>query len=193
MKRIPGVVVGIVKDLNDRSGQGRINLEFSHLPNGQRSGWAPVAAALAGKNRGAFFMPEIDDEVLVAFQHGDFNHPYIVGFLWNGVDTPPESDHKNRVIVTPGGHTLRFEDGDNKKVILQSNSGHKIKLDDSSGSESLTLETKGNQSVILDDEAKTITLKTGDQSVTLDDTAGSITLKGGQRILEMSSGMVKIS
>ena len=57
-----------------------------------RSAWAPVAAPLAGKKRGAFFMPELGDEVLVAFEHGDFDHPFIIGFLWNGVDTPPETD-----------------------------------------------------------------------------------------------------
>jgi len=98
-----------------------------------------VAAPLAGKQRGVFFMPEIDDEVLVAFEHGSFDHPYIIGFLWNGVDTPPESNPDNRVVVTPGGHTLRFEDGDGgKKVILKSSSGQTITLDDSDGS--ITLE-----------------------------------------------------
>ncbi len=130
----------------------------------------------------------------MSFEQGDVNHAYSVGFLWNGVDKPPESDPKNRVILTPGGHTLRFEDGDNKKIILQSSSGHKITLDDSSSSPTLKLQTKGDQSVTLDDQAKTITLQTkGSQSVTLDDQASSITMQGGGRILKMSNGMVQIS
>ena len=168
MKRIPGVVVGIVKNLTDNGGQGRIQLEFPHLPGGPKSGMAPVAAALAGKKRGAFLMPEIDDEVLVAFEQGDINHPYVLGFLWNGVDTPPESDPKNRVILTPGGHTLRFQDGDGfKKVILQSSSGHKITLDDTQSGQKMTLETNGKQTVTLDDLQKSITLSGGGRTITM--------------------------
>src|SRR5881397_3606107 len=106
MVRHPGVVTALVKEIDKK---GRLKLEFKWLTkDGHRSAWAPVAAALAGKQRGAFFMPEVDDEVLVAFEHGDFDHPFVVGFLWNGVDTPPETTNKNRVIKTPGGHELRF-------------------------------------------------------------------------------------
>ena len=46
---------------------------------------------MAGKERGYWFMPEVDDEAIVAFEHGDFDHPFVVGFLHNGVDTPPDS------------------------------------------------------------------------------------------------------
>ena|SRR5262245_32057600 len=175
MKRYPGVVTGIVKSLDDPEGQGRIELQFPWLSESQRSSWAPVAAPLAGKDRGAFFMPEVDDEVLVAFDQGDFDHPFIVGFLWNGVDTPPETTNKNRIIKTPGGHQLRFEDTDGaKKIIVKSNDEHQIEIDDA---------------------ARTITIKTksGALSVTLNDTAQSIKLQGGGRILEMSGGMILVS
>ena len=175
MKRIHGVVSAVVKDLKDPDGQGRVQLEFRHLPDGPASAWAPVAAALAGGGRGAFLMPEVEDEVLVSFDQGDFNHPFIVGFLWNGVDKPPETDPKNRVILTPGGHTLRFEDGDSKKVILKSSSGHTITLDDSSGSEKVKIETNGKLSLTMDDVAK------------------SITLSGGGRSLTMQSGTLKVT
>ena len=142
MKQYPGVVVAIVKNLQDPDGQGRIEVQFPWLSDSLRSSWAPVAAPLAGKQRGLYFMPEVDDEVLVAFEHGSFDHPYIVGYLWNGKDIPPESDANNRVIVTPGGHTLRFEDGDGgKKVLLKSSSGQAITLDDSESS--ITLEGGG--------------------------------------------------
>ena len=100
-----------------------------------------LAAPLAGKQRGAFFMPERGDEVLVAFEDGSFNSPYIIGFLWNGVDMPPETDSQNRVIMTPGGHTLRFEDGNEKKIVLKSSSGQTITLDDTENS--ITLEGGG--------------------------------------------------
>lgn len=172
MKRYPGVVTALVKEIDD---QGRLKLEFQWLTKeAHRSAWAPVAAALAGKQRGAFFMPEIDDEVLVAFEHGDFDHPFVVGFLWNGVDTPPESDTSNRVIKTPGGHELRFEDGEVKKVIVKSNGGHQVEIDDA---------------------AQSITVKTnsGNQSLVLNDTSGSVELRGGGRSVKLQSGTVEIS
>jgi uncharacterized protein involved in type VI secretion and phage assembly len=172
MKRYPGVVTGIVKSLSDPDGQGRIELQFPWLSDSLRSSWAPVASALAGKERGAFFMPEIDDEVLVAFEHGDIDHPFIVGFLWNGVDTPPETTNQNRVIKTPGGHQLRFEDTDGaKKVILKSNGGHQIEINDAS--ETITIKTNsGNQIIVLNDAAK------------------SATVRGGNRMIEMVGGQI---
>jgi len=136
-----GVVPGIVTSLDDPEGLGRIQLKFPKISPSLESSWAPVAAPLAGKQRGAFFMPELNDEVLVAFENGNFNHPYIIGHLWNGKDIPPESDPKNRVFVTPGGHTLRFEDGDEKKIVLKSSSGQTVILDDAEGS--ITLEGGG--------------------------------------------------
>jgi uncharacterized protein involved in type VI secretion and phage assembly len=172
MKRYPGVVTGIVKDLNDPDGQGRIELQFPWLSESVPSSWAPVASALAGKERGAFFMPELDDEVLVAFEHGDFNHPFIVGFLWNGVDTPPETTNQNRIIKTPGGHQLRFEDKDGaKKVILKSNGGHQVEINDAT--ETITIKTNsGNQFIVLNDAAK------------------SVTVRGGGRVVEMVGGQI---
>jgi uncharacterized protein involved in type VI secretion and phage assembly len=133
MNLLNGVAVGIVTNLEDPAGEARIQLRFPWLDSTQRSAWAPIAAPLAGQGRGAFFMPEEGDEVLVAFEHGDFAHPFIVGFLWNGVDTPPETDRSNRVIITPGGHSLRFED-ENGVVSLSSSSGLSVKLDDGAGS-----------------------------------------------------------
>jgi uncharacterized protein involved in type VI secretion and phage assembly len=175
MKRYAGVVTGIVKNLNDPDGQGRIELQFPWLSDSVRSSWAPVASALAGKQRGAFFMPEIDDEVLVAFEHGDINHPFIVGFLWNGVDTPPETTNQNRIIKTPGGHQLRFEDtAGAKKVIVKSNGGHQVEINDA---------------------AQTITIKTsgGNQFIVLNDASKSVTIRGGGRVVEMALGQIKMT
>lgn len=176
MKRIPGVVIGIVKGLKDDSGQGKILLQFPHLPGGPKSAMAPVATPMAGKNRGFYYMPEIDDEALVSFEQGNVNFPRILGYMWNGADTPPETEPKNRIFLSPGGNTLRFEDKDNaKKVILQSSSGHKVVLDDSSSANCITIQTKNNL------------------SVTLSDAKQSITLSGGGRNIKMEGGKVTIS
>ena len=151
MKRCPGVVIGIVVGHKDPRGEGRVQIKFPTLPEIREYPWAPLATPLAGKNRGMYFLPEKDDEVLVTFEQGDFDHPYIVGFLWNGVDRPPESDHKNRVILTPGGHTLRFEDTDGKKkVILKTDAGHEIVMDDTVP-QKITVKTKGGNKVEISD------------------------------------------
>lgn len=175
MKRYAGVVPGIVKNLDDPKGLAQIELQFNKIPDEARSAWARVAAPMAGRDRGAFFMPEIDDEVLVAFEDGDFDHPYVLGFLWNGVDTPPETTTQNRIIKTPGGHQLRFEDTNGaKKVILTSHGGHQVEIDDS---------------------AQTITIEchSGNQFIVLDDAASSITLRGGQRMMKMAGGTIEMT
>jgi uncharacterized protein involved in type VI secretion and phage assembly len=175
MGKIHGVVTGQVASVDDPDQQGRIQVSLPYLGGQNESCWAPVATMMAGGGTGSWFMPEVGNEVLIAFNQDDVAHPYIVGFLWNGQDGPPDPDPKNRVILTPGGHTLRFQDADgSKKVILQSSSGQVITLDDS-GSGSITV-TSPNGS---------ITLNSGESS--------SITLQGGGRIFTMSNGTVQIS
>ncbi len=95
-------------------------------------------------------MPELEDEVLVAFDHGDFDHPYIVGFLWNGVDKPPRSTPSTRVLVTPGRHMLEFEDDATKpKITLKSAGNHSIVIDDTAAT--ITVRTSGGQQIVLND------------------------------------------
>lgn len=175
MKTPEGVEIGIVVSTDDPAGEGRLQLRFPTISPTVRSSWAPVATFLAGSQRGAFFMPEVGDQVLVAFHRGHFDHPFVIGFLWDGGSRPPESDIKNRVIMTPGNHTLRFEDGDDKKIIIRSSSGHEIVLDDSPGAQSITIKTQGNQTLVLEDLTQ------------------SIKLQGGGRSIELRAGMVQIT
>jgi uncharacterized protein involved in type VI secretion and phage assembly len=142
MSKIPGVVTGVVKSVADPDHQGRVQISLPYLGGQNDSTWAPVATLMSGDDRGSWFMPEVGDEVLVAFNQEDVQHPYIIGFLWNGQDTPPETDNKIRTLVTPGGHSLRFEDTDGaKKVIVKSSSNMTITLDDSDSS--ITLQGGG--------------------------------------------------
>jgi uncharacterized protein involved in type VI secretion and phage assembly len=134
MNHFRGVIPGLVQSLKDPQGMGRIQVRFPRMPGENRSFWASVAAPMAGKDRGFFFQPELDDEVLVAFEEGDPQHPYVVGFLWNGKDLPPESDPQNRVLKTTGGHTMRFEDKSRGKVVIKSNDGLKVTMDDNANS-----------------------------------------------------------
>jgi uncharacterized protein involved in type VI secretion and phage assembly len=110
MGRSYGVVVGTVVDVNDLEGQGRVLVRYPWMRGKNQGYWAPVSTLMAGGGRGAWFMPEKDDEVLVAFEQGDVSHPFILGFLWNGQDKPPTTNPHLRVIRSVNGHEIRFYD-----------------------------------------------------------------------------------
>lgn len=142
-----GVYTALVVDVVDPDGQGRVRVRLPWSPdNGDTAyeAWARLATMMAGAGRGSWFVPDVDDEVLVAFEAGDPRRPYVVGALWNGVDAPPES--------MDGG-------GRNDVKTLRSRNGVVVKLDDSSGRESLTLETPGGQSVTLRDGPGSIEIR----------------------------------
>src|SRR6516162_486840 len=87
--KIYGLVVGIVTNNKDPDGLGRIKVKFPWLDDKLESWWARLAYPMVGKKMGFFYLPEINDEVLVGFEHGDVRFPYILGSLYNGVDKPP--------------------------------------------------------------------------------------------------------
>lgn len=141
--RVYGVVVGLVTDNKDPDSLGRVKVTFPWLAADAESNWARVATLMAGKDRGTFYLPEVDDEVLVAFEHGDLDRPYVVGALWNGTDTPPETN----------------SDGKNNKRLIKSRSGMTILLDDTSGSEKIEIADKdGKEKVVIDMSGKKISL-----------------------------------
>lgn len=189
--KVYGVVVGVVTNNQDPDKMGRVKVRFPWLNDTDESNWARVATMMAGKDRGTWFLPEVGDEVLVAFEHGDVQFPYVIGALWNGVDTPPRdnADGKNneRVIKSRSGHELIFGDEDGKeKVEIKTKAGHQLLLDDSSGSEKITVVDKsGNNKIELDTAANSIaitaqtklSLKAQQIEITADT---SLTLKGQQ-------------
>jgi len=129
-----GVAVAVVKDNKDTSGLGRVRVTYPWHSRPHESYWARVATPMAGKDRGIYFIPEVEDEVLVAFERGDLRFPYVVGSLWNGKDRAPQSnsDGKDdvRQIKTRKGHTLTFNDGSTGLVQLELNDGKKLAIDD---------------------------------------------------------------
>jgi uncharacterized protein involved in type VI secretion and phage assembly len=128
----PGVVIGKVTEVHDPEGLGRIQVHYPWLGEGHTE-WASVASIMAGGDRGAFFMPEQDDEVLLAFQQGDWDHPFVIGFLWNPVQRPPSRDERQRMIRSRNGHTIRFVDstpggGDKGALIIEDGHGNVITM-----------------------------------------------------------------
>ena len=172
---INGVVVGIVTNNQDPDGLGRVRVRFPWLSEEDESNWARIASPMAGKERGLFFLPEVEDEVLVAFEHGDPRYPYVVGSLWNGKDKPPASN----------------ENGKNNLRLIQSRSGSTIKLNDEDGSETIEiLDKEKKNSLVIDTGKNTITI-TADKDIILLASNGTIKLEA-QKIEIKSSADTKI-
>jgi uncharacterized protein involved in type VI secretion and phage assembly len=162
--RIEGIVLGIVTNNRDELKLGRVKIKFPWSVDGDETQWARVATFMAGKDMGAFFLPEVGDEVIVAFDHGDINHPYVLGSLWNGKKKPPiaNDDGQNdiRMLKSRSGHQVTFNDGEGaEKVEVRTKSGHTILLDDSSGKENITIRDKSGNTIQIDSVQNAITIQ----------------------------------
>jgi uncharacterized protein involved in type VI secretion and phage assembly len=184
--RFYGAYPALVTDIMDPDQQGRVKIRLPWSPDpggGVYEAWARMATLMAGNNRGAWFIPDVDDEVLVVFEAGDPSRPYMIGALWNGQDAPPE---------TMDGA------GINNLKTIRSRNGLRISLDDRNGQESLTLETPGGQKVVLkdgpgaieaaDSNGNEIKLETGGVTVTA---AAKVTVTAG--VVEVTAGMLTVN
>ena len=123
--RVYEPVIGLVTDNKDPDKLGRVQLKIPILSDRDTTWWAPIVMLGAGKNRGWFFIPEKDDEVLVLFEHGDINRPLIIGALWNGKDKPPDKNpggNPRRMIKSRAGSTITFDD-DGGKIVIEDGGG----------------------------------------------------------------------
>ncbi|MCP5054414.1 MAG: phage tail protein [bacterium] len=160
-----GVVPAIVSNIKDEKKLGRIKVNFPWLAENSESDWVRVASPYAGDARGSFFLPEVGDEVLVIFQKGNINAPYVIGSLWSNKAKPPEenADGKNNIKVfkSRAGHTLTFDDAEGKEnLVIKSKSGHTITLDDASGSESIEIKDKaGSNKITIDSVTNNISVE----------------------------------
>jgi hypothetical protein len=192
-----GVVIGIVKDIVDPLGEGRVRVQFPWLSEDELSGWAPIARTMAGKERGFYYMPELEDEALLAFELGDFDHPFVIGFLHNGVDLPPDDDIDASVrrVKTVSGHVLEFDDRPGQeRVFLETQGGHHLVMEDAPGT--VELATTGGQTIKMQDVPGQIGLSTPSGSnVTINDVPSSVqvTTAGGVSVVVTDAGGVTIS
>jgi len=180
-----GVFPALVTDIKDPDGQGRVKISLPWSPDTDGSryeAWARLATMMSGNNRGSWFVPDVSDEVLVAFEAGNPRRPYIVGCLWNGSDKPPES--------MDGG-------GKNYKKVLRSRNGVKVTLDDQDGQEKMILETPGGQKItlkdgpgaveIIDSNGNSVKLETSGITITA---SAKVTINASQ--VAVSAGMVTV-
>ncbi len=174
--RIYGVVNGVVTNNMDPMAQGRVKVKFPFLGGLQsvESNWCRVATPMAGAQRGFYCIPEVDDEVLVAFEQGDVNFPYVVGSLWNTMDRQP----KPSAAVVIGGKV-------NQRMWV-SRSGHQIVFDDTPGQEHIQIVDKTTMNSIKIDSTQNamtvemqgpITIKSVSQDISFDCTNFSVKAK----------------
>ena len=164
----PNVVVGIVTNNTDPDDLGRVKVKFPWLADDE-SWWARIASPMAGPNRGFYWLPEVDDEVLVSFEHGDVTRPFILGALWNGKDKPPKP---NSEVVGSSKVNQR---------IVKTRAGHVITLDDTSGSEKISIVDKtGKNQIVIESSSNKITIQAdGDVNV---EAKGKVNVKAQQDV-----------
>jgi uncharacterized protein involved in type VI secretion and phage assembly len=171
--RFYGVVVGIVTNNQDPDNMHRVKVRFPWLNQDHESNWARVATSMAGNGRGAYFLPEVDDEVLVAFEHGLIDQPYVIGSLWNGKDKAPESN----------------SDGKNNHRAFKSRSGHIIRFNDQDGAETVEIIDKtGNNKIVIDSAKNTVTIEAS-SDIEIKSATGKLTLSAVGIELKSKAGV----
>ncbi len=148
-----GVAVGTVTSQLDPLALGRVQVRLPFIDSEDESPWARVATPLAGSSHGHYFIPDVDTEVLVAFEHGDVNAPYVLGSLWNTQASPPLPSPvpQIRMIKTLAGNTIEFME-EPPTITIKTPSGQKIAL-----SETGIQITTGTSSISMGADGITLT------------------------------------
>ena len=181
---INGVCVAVVRDNLDPNGLSRVKVSFPWHKQPEEMFWARLATPMTGKGYGTFFLPEVGDEVLVAFERGDLRFPFVVGSLWSGRRPPPvtNSDGRNdiRTIRSRKGHALNFDDGKNGRLELELHDGKTIAIDeggitidDGHGNRILISSTSGATTI---EAASTLRIRAPQITV---EASGSVDIKAG--------------
>lgn len=160
--RFYGVTVGIVTNNQDPDGLGRVKVKFPWLSEDEESFWARMLTPMAGNEIGVYFLPEVEDEVLVAFEQGQIDFPYILGSLWNGKEKPPESN----------------DDGENNKRTIKSRSGHILRFDDTDGEEKIEIIDKSGENKITISASENTIMISAKADITIESADGKLILNG---------------
>ncbi|WP_326642251.1 phage baseplate assembly protein V [Streptosporangium sp. NBC_01755] len=185
---VGGLLLGVVTDLDDPLGWGRVKVAFPWLDQALEPVWARLVTLDAGPSQGTWFVPDIGQEVLVGHIGDDHCFPVMLGALWNGRQVPPERmdarTNEIKSVVTRSGHRLTFDDHEPGAVSLKTAGGHKLVLDDDGGTITLT-EKGGAASITLGQDGVSIVAQQGD--ITLSAPAGAVKL-AASRLSSKASG-----
>lgn len=181
---IKGVAIALVTDNRDDEGLCRVKVSYPWHEQPRNSYWARLSTPMAGADRGLVTIPEVGDEVLVAFEREDIRFPCVLGSLWNGKHVPPERnrDGKNdkRLLRSRKKHHLLFDDGSRGVVELRHEKGRRVRFDD----DGFTVEDEKGNVVKVDSNSGAMTIEAKGQlkikaaSITIEAT-GTLELKAG--------------
>jgi uncharacterized protein involved in type VI secretion and phage assembly len=186
MATLQGVYTASVLDNRDPEGQARVLVRVPGVIDA--GAWSRLATMMAGRNRGTLFVPDVGDEVLVAFERGDQRAPYVIGALWNAKAQPPAADATStKLIRSRSGVTFRIDDKDTS-LVIETPGGQRITLDDTPAS--VRIEDANGNSVTLATSGVTInaSAKVTLNASTVDISAGMITVNAG---MSKFSGVVQ--
>lgn len=167
--RVQGFLLGKVVDVEDPEALGRIKVTYMDRPEAPTSNWVFVVRPMASAEFGVWFMPEIDDQVVIGFLNGNLENPYMLGSIYTGTNAPPVTEPQQRVIRSRQGHEIVFDDTDgDENVIIRDAAKNEIKMtkDGIDITSDGTITIKGKQVVIK-----------GDSSIDIE-TSGQLTGKG---------------
>jgi uncharacterized protein involved in type VI secretion and phage assembly len=176
-RRFYGVAEALVEAVEDPDGEGRVKVRLPWFDGAEVSDWCRVANLFAGNGYGSTWLPELGDEVLVGFVHGDLRLPIVLGGLYSSVDKPP-----------------RARTADTNPKLLRTKAGHEVLLDDSRGSLGVEVMTSAGHRLRLDDVDNQITLElAGGPSIVMAQTGGSIRMQATSITLEATDITLKAS
>lgn len=174
-----------VKENNDDKGQGRVKVAFNWQKNGKTTNWIRVQTPNAGvsgavsKNRGWVFVPEVGDQVMVSYEHGNPDRPYVTGSVFHsGSGKGGDKDNKVKSIITRSGNAIVFDDETGSIVITDQTGKQLIILD---GTDAITVMAK--RSITLTNEAESVIVM-DDKSIGLQ--ADTIALEGRKSVTLLS-------
>jgi len=156
---------------------GRVKVRFPWMTDKQESNWIAVTAPAAGAKCGLFFMPEENDQVLVAFSYGHVERSYIIGVLWSEANKPPDEDRAKRQLTSRSGHTVTLDD---------TKDAEQISIIDKSTKNKIVLDTKAKTITIESDDKLTITAK---GNLVLESTGGDVSIKGKNVTIEATANL----
>ena len=172
--RWEGVVPALVTNTDDPQNWGRVKVEYPWLTENAESHWARVLGIGAGPEAGLYVMPEVGDEVLVAFAMGSFEHPYVLGGVWNGQhEIPPEaagagSGEKPQVRTwrSRTGHQITVYDNADNKIEIATSGGQQLVLDDANGK--IEIKTSGGVTLSMEDSGGKVTIQSTEVAIKSD-------------------------
>jgi uncharacterized protein involved in type VI secretion and phage assembly len=192
-----GVTLGTVSNTKDDKGLGRVKVNFILKGQEIESGWLQVMSFFAGPGYGAFFLPQPGDSALLAFADGDASLPYVLGFMWNGVQKPPlevGQQQDVRVIKTKGGKTITLDDSEKENITITDSKNNRIVIDTANNKISISSEgdfaisAKGTLTI----SGAQVVVKNTAGSVKADLSGSAMQLQGGQSI-KLSATMIDLN